>query len=131
MKFNFENATSQNSTLKNVSTAVHRRHARQRCAPYWLQGYAVRSLKPFSPFSGQFVTYSPRVLEIRSAKFLGLSDFRGLSDFHAPLAGLAFGKFTVLARRTKQGRTLVSSGPFRVPFDIMKLRYKNGAISCS
>ena len=40
--------------------------------------------RPFPPFSGQFVTYSPRVLEIMLPKFLGLSDFRDLlsSDFH-------------------------------------------------
>ena len=87
--------------------------------------------RPFPPFPGQFVTYSPRVLEIMLPKFLGLSDFRDLAIFTAPFPRVVFRKFTVLARRTKQGRTLVSSGPFRVPFDIMKLRYKNGAISCS
>ena len=87
--------------------------------------------RPLSPFPGQFVTYSPRVLEIKFAKFLGLSDFRDLAIFTAPFPRVVFRKFTVLARRTKQGRTLVSSGPFRIPFDIMKLRCKNGAISCS
>ena len=87
--------------------------------------------RPFPPFPGQFVTYSPRVLEIMLPKFLGLSDFQDLAIFTAPHPALAFRKFTVLARRTKQGRTLVSSGPFRIPFDIMKLRCKNGAISCS
>ena len=87
--------------------------------------------RPFSPFPGQFVTYSPRVLEIMPAKTLGLSDFRDLAIFTAPHPSLAFRKFTVLARRTKQGRTLVNSGPFRFPSREMKFRCKNGAISCS
>ena len=87
--------------------------------------------RPFPPFSGQFVTYSPRVLEIMLPKFLGLSDFRDLAIFTAPHPSLTFRKFTVLARRTKQGRTLVNSGPFRFSSREMKFWCKHGAISCS
>ena len=67
--------------------------------------------RPFLPYLGVFFTSRPVVLgtlDLASFRTIGAAD---LAIFTAPLAGVELGKFTGLARRTKQGRTLVRSGP--------------------